>query len=121
MTEQIETIQSKESENVSSEPKAALHGNAFDLTSLGALACGVFMLFMCLTCNMGFYCLPALPLILGVIGLVTARKAVNREQSQTMSWVGLAAGGLSILLMAAGFVLYIGLYILLIISWGVYS
>lgn len=121
MTEQIETIQSEESETVSSEPKATMRGNAFDLTSLGALASGVLMLFMCLSCNLGFYCLPALPIILGVVGLATARKAVNREQSQTMSWVGLAAGGLSILLMAAGFIFYIGLYILLILSWAGYS
>jgi len=118
MSDEIEKILPSESPPPEDQPQATLHGNAFDLTSLGALASGVLLLFMCLTCNMGFYCLPILPFVLGIVGLVNARRAVNRQQSQTMAWIGLGSGGLALLLIAAGLVLYFGLMLVIILSEG---
>lgn len=118
MTDIIEPVQFPENEADAPEPEVTMRGNAADLTALGALASGVLLLFMCLTCNMGFYCLPVLPLVLGIVGIATARRAVNRQQSETMSWVGLGAGAVAILLMAAFFVLYIGMVVLVILAEG---
>ena len=119
MNEKIDTIEKVEvGDSPSAEPAATMHGNAYDMTALGALASGGLLLFLCLTCNMGFYCLPFLPLILGVIGVVGAKRAVNREQSQAMSWIGLGSGVLVILMMLAGVVLYFGLVALIFLADG---
>ena len=120
MTDTIEPAQFPENEQPSPEPQATLRGNGYDLTALGALASGVLLLFLCLTCNMGFYCLPLLPLVLGIVGVATARRAVNRRQSEAMAWVGLASGALAILLMVAFFVLYIGMVLFVILAQGNY-
>jgi len=118
MNEKIDTVDPVKVEDSPAEAAATLHGNAYDLTALGALASGGLLLFLCLTCNMGFYCLPFLPLILGVIGIVGAKRAVDRKQSQTMAWVGLGSGLLVILMMIAGVILYFGLVAVIILLEG---
>ena len=67
-------------------------GNTYDLAALGALGSGALMLFSCLTCNIGYYCLPFIPLLLGLVGIVSAREAVNKERTQLWSWLGIGAG-----------------------------
>lgn len=67
-------------------------GNTYDLAALGALGSGALVLFSCLTCNMGYYCLPFIPLLLGLVGIVSAREAVNKERTQLWSWIGVGAG-----------------------------
>jgi hypothetical protein len=93
-------------------PEATFKGNTYDLAALGALASGVVVLFSCLTCNMGFYCLPLLPLVLGLIGLLGARQSVEGERTRLWSWLGIAAGGFIVLLTIAGVVLYIAFIVL---------
>lgn len=97
-------------------PAVTFMGNTYDLTSLGALASGLLMLFICLTCNMGFYCLPFLPLALGLIGLFTARQALDSERTRRWSWVGVGVGGLMLVLMAAAIVVYVALIIVVLNS-----
>ncbi|MCJ7626011.1 MAG: hypothetical protein MUO76_21170, partial [Anaerolineaceae bacterium] len=36
-------------------PEVTFRGNTYDLTSLGALAGALLLVFLCLTCNMGTY------------------------------------------------------------------
>lgn len=60
-------------------------GNTYDLAALGALASGALVLFSCVTCNLGFYCLPFIPLLLGLVGIVSAREAVNEERTKLWS------------------------------------
>ncbi len=67
-------------------------GNTYDLAALGALASGALALFSCATCNMGFYCLPFIPLLLGLVGIISAREAVNEERTRLWSWLGAGAG-----------------------------
>lgn len=67
-------------------------GNTYDLAALGALGSGALVLFSCLTCNLGYYCLPFIPLLLGLVGIVSAREAVNKERTQLWSWLGIGAG-----------------------------
>jgi hypothetical protein len=95
---------------------ATFTGNAYDLTSLVALACAGMLLFLCGTCNMGFYCLPPLAVILGVIGLIAARQAVDPMRTRIWSWIGVSSGVLVLLLVAVGFVLYVGLILLMALA-----
>ena len=99
-------------------PEATFKGNTYDLAALGALASGVVVLFSCLTCNMGFYCLPLLPLVLGLIGLLSSRQAVEEERTRLWSWLGIAAGGFIVLLTIAGVVLYIAFIVLAVVAQG---
>ncbi len=93
-------------------PEATFKGNTYDLAALGALASGIIALFSCVTCGMGVYCLPLVPLVLGLIGLLSARQSVEEERTRLWSWLGIAAGGLIVLLTIAGVVLYIGFIVL---------
>ncbi len=93
-------------------PEATFKGNTYDLAALGALSSGVLLLFSCLTCNLGFYCLPLFPLVLGLIGLLSARQSVEEERTRLWSWIGIAAGGFIVLLTIAGIVLYIAFIVL---------
>ncbi len=93
-------------------PEATFKGNSYDLAALGALTSGIVALFSCVTCGMGVYCLPLLPLVLGLIGLLSARQAVEEERSRLWSWIGIAAGGFIVLLTVAGIVLYIAFVVL---------
>jgi FtsH-binding integral membrane protein len=81
-------------------------GNTYDLAALGALASGVLVLLSCVTCNMSFYCLPFIPLLLGLVGIFSAREAVDEERTKLWSWFG--AG--------AGVVVLMGLILVMIIS-----
>lgn len=118
MTDTIEPAQIPEPEQDKPEPQVTLRGNGFDLTALGALVSGALLLFLCFTCNLGFYCLPFVPLVLGIVGVVTSRRAVNRRQSELMSWLGIGTGTFAILAMIAGLALYFGLLVLVILSEG---
>jgi hypothetical protein len=97
-------------------PEATFRGNAYDLAALGALSSGIVILFSCLTCNLGYYCLPLLPLVLGLIGLLSARQSVEEERTRLWSWLGIAAGGFIVLLVIAGVVLYIAFIVLAVVA-----
>jgi hypothetical protein len=92
-----------------SSPPVTFQANTYDLMALGSLASGALLLFSCVTCNMGFYCLPLLPLALGIVGLVGARQSVQAERTQLWSWLGIAAGAIILLLFLIVVVLYVGL------------
>jgi hypothetical protein len=98
-------------------PRITFQGNSVDLTSLGALATGALMLVSCLTCNMGFYCLPLVPVVLGLIGLLQARQAVDPERTRRFAWLGIAAGALIIFVTVTLVVLYMAfLFFMALIS-----
>lgn len=97
-------------------PQITFQGNTYDLTSLGALAAGVLMLVSCLTCNTGFYCLPLVPIVLGLFGLLQARQAVDPERTRRWSWLGIAAGALILFLMLTLVLLYIAFIVFMIIA-----
>jgi len=101
-------------------PQVTFRGNTYDLISLGSLGTAALILFSCVTCNMGFYCLPVIAVILGAIGVLSARQAVDEERTRLWSWLGIAAGGFILLAMVACFVLYVGFIVLAATSgeWG---
>ena len=93
-------------------------GNAYDLTSLIALISGIGFLFLCLTCNLGYYLIPFLAIILGTVGVVMAHKSVNPERTRLLSWLGIGSGVIVALIILAGIALYIFFIILIIRSSG---
>lgn len=95
--------------------KVTFLGNSYDLTSLGALASSGLLLFLCVTCNMGFYCLPVLPLLLGIVGVVFASESVDQERTRTWSWIGLGTGAVAVLLILLCVLAYIALFVLAIV------
>ena len=47
-------------------PQVTFMGNNYDLASLAAVITAAILMLMCVSCNMGFYCLPVIPLVLGI-------------------------------------------------------
>lgn len=97
-------------------PAVTLMGNAYDLTSLGALASGLVVLFTCLTCGTGVYCLPVVPIVMGAVGLLAARQSVDARRTRLWSWLGLGMGGLVVLAIAVAAALYVGLIVAAVIA-----
>jgi hypothetical protein len=91
-------------------PETTFTGNSIDLTSFGALSSAILLLFLCLTCNMGFYCLPLIPLILGIVGVGMARQSANPGRTKTLSWISIGVGGVVILLIFAAIMAYFVLF-----------
>jgi hypothetical protein len=108
------TPPSQEVSESASIPPVTFQANTYDLMALGSLASGALLLFSCVTCNMGFYCLPLLPLALGIVGLVGARQSVQAERTRLWSWLGIGAGVIILLLFLLIMALYIGF-----IAWAV--
>ena len=103
------------SEAVSEDmPKITFRGNTYDLASLGSLITGGLVLFSCLTCNMGYYCLPIIAIALGAIGILRAQQAADSERTRLWSWLGIAGGGIVFLLTVAAILLYIGFIVMMI-------
>jgi len=93
-----EAVEEEASNASAKRAKVTFMGNSYDLTALGALASGILVLVTCLTCGQVFYCLPVIPIILGIIGLVLARDSVDAERTRLWSWLGIGGGGITILL-----------------------
>ena len=90
-------------------PSVTFMGNNVDLASLGALASAILMIFICLTCNMGIYCLPVAPLALGLVGLLMASRSVDVRRTRFWSWIGVGTGTIMLILLLIAFLLYVGL------------
>ena len=69
-------------------------GNSNDLIALLAATFGVATLATCILSWLA-YCLP---FALGVIGLLTAKEAVDPRRARRLSWLGIGAGGLIVLI-----------------------
>jgi hypothetical protein len=91
-------------------------GNTYDLASLVALITGAVLLLLCLTCGMGSYCLPLVPMLAGLVGLTSAARAADPERTRLYSWLGIGAGGLYILLALVLVVIYVALIVLVAAS-----
>ncbi len=120
MTQLIEWDATEESQpgesDAGSDQEVTFRGNAVDLAALGAVISGALVLLTCLSCGMGVYCLPFIPLLLGVIGLASAPGGVDVERTRLFSWLAIGAGGAMILLIALGALLYIVMIIVMAMS-----
>ncbi len=92
-------------------PEITFQGNNYDLMAVIGVTIAVITLLTCGTCNMGIYCLPFAPLILGAIGLFTAKDSVNPERTKLLSWLSLGVG-VAILLLILAVIILCGLMFL---------
>jgi hypothetical protein len=81
-------------------------GNNYDLTAVVAVTVGGVVLLSCFTCNMGWYCLPFIPIILGIITLVSAQDSVDPERTKLLSWISIGSGAAIIILAALMIIAY---------------
>jgi amino acid transporter len=81
-------------------------GNIYDLVSLAALIVSGVLLFSCVTGNYGLCCLPPLAIILGAVGLLSAKQAREPKRTRVMSAIGIGGGALVLLLILAVVALY---------------
>lgn len=90
-----------------SKPVVTFRGNNYDLMSVVGATLAGGTLFACGTCGMGFYCLPFIPLILGIVGLFSLKESVDPDRTKMLSWASIAVGALFVLLILAGIMFYI--------------
>jgi amino acid transporter len=64
------------------------------------------------------YFLPFLPVILGIVGLITAKDSVNPERTKLLAWFSLGSGALILLLILLVVIAYIGLIAVAVTSEG---
>ncbi len=88
-------------------PEVTFQGNNYDLVAVVGATVGGVVLLTCGTCNLGIYVLPFAPIILGIIGLITAKDSVNPERTKLLSWLSLGAGGIILLLAIVLIIAYI--------------
>jgi len=98
-------------EETEQSPSAAVtfQGNNYDLMGVVGVTIGGIMLLSCATLNMGFYCLPLVPVILGIVGLLSADESVDPARTRLLSWISLGAGGIIILAIIAFILLYLAI------------
>lgn len=68
---------------------------------------GAVTVLSCASFGLATYCMPLLPVILGVVGLAAAKDSVNPERTRLLSWISIGMGGIILLLILALVVLYI--------------
>ena len=88
------------------KPTVTFMGNSYDLMSVVAVTLGGMILFTCLTCNFGYYCLPFIPVILGIIALISAKDSVDPERTKLLSWIGIGSGAFFIIIGLLAFIAY---------------
>jgi hypothetical protein len=106
--------------NTGYSPKAEVtfQGNSYDLTAVVGVTIAGAVLLACMTCNLGYYCLPFLPLLLGIIGLATAKDSVDPDRTRLLSWISVGSGAAILLLIAFVVILYIGFVMFAVASEG---
>ena len=88
-------------------PAATFQGNNYDLAAVVGVTIAAITLLSCASFGLATYCLPLLPVILGVVGLVAAKDSVNPERTKLLSWISIGIGGVILLLILALIVLYV--------------
>lgn len=94
-----------------SRPEITFMGNSYDMASVVGVTTGAVVLLSCATCNLGYYCLPFIPILLGIVGLVSAKDSVDPQRTKLLSWLSLGSGAVVLLLIFLFIVAYIGLLI----------
>lgn len=91
-------------------PTVTFQGNNYDLAAIIGATVAAVILLSCGTLGLATYCLPVVALVVGIVGLRTAKDSVNPDRTRQLSWVSLGIGGLILV----GLLLLIILYVVLI-------
>ncbi len=97
------------------EPEKRYEGNSYDLYALIAGIVGITSLGLCFSGNMLLYCLPLIPLVLGIVALRNSSRSLDPSRTRTLGWIGVGAGtfGIAILVL---FALFMVVYLTFIFS-----
>jgi hypothetical protein len=88
-------------------------GNSIDLSGFAAACLGAMLLLYCVPClNM---LMPVLGLLVGVMALAEAKRAVNPRRTRILAWVGIGSGGVVMLAGLAWLALSVGLPLLMLL------
>lgn len=96
----------------SQKPPPTFTGNTYDLTALSSVA---IALFTCTSCLGASYCWPVVAILLGVVGLVSAKDSLDPSRTRLLSWLGIGGGLLLVVLIALVIVAYIAFFALVFI------
>ena len=102
------------------KPTVTFMGNSYDLMSVVAVTLGGMILFTCFTCNFGYYCLPFIPVILGIIALISAKDSVDPERTKLLSWIGIGSGAFFIIIGILAMIAYF-LFFFFVMGMGTMS
>jgi small-conductance mechanosensitive channel len=105
-------------EETRQKPVVTFRGNSYDLTAVVAVTVAGVILLTCATCNFGFYCLPLVPIILGIIGLVSAKDSIDPERTKLLSWISVGTGAVIVVLVFLAVAAYIGFIIFAVAAQG---
>ena len=94
----------------SNKPVVTFRGNGYDLSAVVAATIGGAVLLSCITCNMAYYILPFIPIVLGIVGLVAAKDSVDPERTKLLSWLGLGSGAFFLLVGFLCVLAYMGFF-----------
>lgn len=86
------------------DDKGIYKGNNYDLT---ALIAAIIALVTLGSCFGGFYCLPVVGMIIGLIAFMNADQAVDRQRTRNLSLIGVAVMGVFIFACLALVFLYV--------------
>lgn len=96
-------------------PVIMYKGNNQDLTAFVAMLAGLLSAGICFG---AIYCLPFFAALLGIIGLINAKDAVDPRRTRTQSWIALLTGGLISLACIGCIVAYASIYGLALTSFN---
>jgi len=113
---EVEAIPIPTPPNTSAE--ITFQGNNYDLMSVVGVTTGGIALLTLGTCGLGTYCLPFLPILLGVIGLVVAKDSIDPDRTKRFSWISIGAGGILFALIIMFVALYIGIIFFAVAAEG---
>jgi hypothetical protein len=106
---------------IESVPEKKYSGNDYDLYAVIAGTLGGSTLLMCMSFNMALYCLPIVPLVLGIIALRRANSSVDPGRTRNLALLGIAGGGMGILFLLAMIVLMIVYLCFIFAMFGLFA
>jgi len=101
-----------------SRPQVTFMGNSYDLVAVVAATVGGLMAASCLTCNTIWYCMPVGAIVLGLVGLLSTKEAIDADRTRLLSWIGVAGGAVVLLLVVLGIIAYVALIGFAIVAGG---
>jgi hypothetical protein len=97
-------------------------GNGYDITALIAAVTGLLAILSCATFGYMMYCLPLLPLALGLVGVLTTRRAADPGRSRVFGWIGLGTGALTTLILVVLVMLWFSLMVIaFVLPWFMFT
>ena len=110
----VDGIQATLAQSVSKSEQPGLYtGNRVDLGAFAAACLGAIVLISCVPCVNVLT--PVLGLLVGVVTLSEARRAVDPKRTRMLAWVGIGGGGLVILVTLGWLALALGMPLFLLL------